>query len=366
MKTFCILTILALVPLTAAQQPTVAQATLYSRSASLAPAARTVPGFGVVTTYFTTSDGLNSLPLQTTVEGLTYFSGELRPESSSSYIVDYLTHSSALAGYIGYGQIQVSIPIADADGNTVPDFLQRENRVNLSITGTQILNHPQTLTAALSGTLSRDPGQTTGRYSVTVLGETTSGVWAVLQPTGTFTYHPNKTHQISLTWSGIDGSTRSATGGGLYSIRNGSLALEPFTLTGNGESYSTRSTTLLTRQGLVFRGPLTVADGAPKTHWPDFTAFQVEITDVDSDRDGLPDLVDPNIPRPTFTQVVRRQNGALLLTARVSNGYNFAVQFSLDGRVWSSVDRVIATGDNMTFSMPAGGKAGFYRLMLEL
>ena len=81
--------------------------------------------------YFTSYDGSTSYPLQDSTTN--FISNEFRQQSTGSPVfrADYLA-GDAYNTY-EYGSISYTISNTDSDGNGVPDWLQKENSVNLSI-----------------------------------------------------------------------------------------------------------------------------------------------------------------------------------------------------------------------------------------
>ena len=94
------------------------------------PPTRTSDGSNL---YFTSYDGSTSYPLQDSTTN--FISNEFRQQSTGSPVfrADYLA-GDAYNTY-EYGSISYTISSTDSDGNGVPDWLQKENSVNLSISG---------------------------------------------------------------------------------------------------------------------------------------------------------------------------------------------------------------------------------------
>ena len=155
------------------------------------PPTRTSDGSNL---YFTSYDGSTSYPL---LDSKTNFiSNEFRQQSAGSPVfrADYLA-GDAYNTY-EYGSISYTISNTDSDGNGVPDWLQKENSVNLSISGNSTL-HWQILGGdsqnfSVSGSFTRSAGESEGNYLVyySAGGYTASvsGNWYIGYFEGTINY----------------------------------------------------------------------------------------------------------------------------------------------------------------------------------
>ena len=106
-----------------------------SRSLAVEPATNNSAFPGGITTFLTTYDGGNGLPLFP-------FSGEAKPifPGSSDYVTDYEGHLGILdpnGPRVNYGEIVISnMPVGmDADGDSLPDFSEISQSGTFTTTG---------------------------------------------------------------------------------------------------------------------------------------------------------------------------------------------------------------------------------------
>ena len=298
-------------PSSAPAQTLTANVEVNGFSFSLGPAAT-----GRFTAFFTTFDGSRGIPLQDCLGGFCTISSEFSPvvNGSTSYRADYIAQS-APGVTLEYGTVAVALSASDSDQDGLLDVLERLSPGNFSLNGTTTphVNYEVDLlidefgaffVSSLSVTVVRGTSLREGTYSGTFSGVLQSGTLA-----GKF-FLSGASGEVSYTLGGpnlawklnhqtLDGSTRLFTGiSELKRLGTSAIEIPSFAVSDSrsGLSMLTR-TAVLTRSGNVFRGQMDLVDGKLETSWPDYTAFQVEIVDLnDTDFDGLPDLV--AVPEP--------------------------------------------------------------------
>ena len=248
--------------------------------------------------YFTSYDAENSWPLNDSNQ----VSSELKSLNlgSSDYRTDYLiADSNAISEY---GTVTLSIPNADFDENGVPDWLQREKRVNEVILGYSYVHYLATgaisSNASLNGKFTRSAGDSAGsyvfNYSLPGLGSATAtGNWYVGFYEGLIEYSEDS-YSIDASTISSSGSIVTAKGSAEYSFTDtDSLALGIINLNVDGQTVLL-SIGNLTRKGNTYSGFAKAVDGEPATSWADYVDWFVEVTDLnDGDTDGVPDFTDP-------------------------------------------------------------------------
>ncbi|MCL5097140.1 MAG: hypothetical protein M1608_06370 [Candidatus Omnitrophica bacterium] len=256
----------------------------------LEPITYTEPGYAA-TTIFTTYDGGSGAPLH---DGDTY-SAEVKPDSSGSatYRTDYVTMDAL--GLESYGTMVFTIPNTDSDGNGLPDVVQKDKAVSLSLTGTQYCqyardNDGQNIT--FSGTITRSAGSATG--TVVVSGPTLpemSTSYHLIGGDGTLTYDPQSGDSTFVIQMWPVGDWSSQLNGRATLSKNGPNEITMANL--HGDTFSFTANVVMQRQGNTYCSQGQISDGYDATSWPDYQGCLVEIADSnDADGDGIPDLTD--------------------------------------------------------------------------
>ena len=266
------------------------------------------------TVYFTSYDGSSSSPYQDSSTG--FISNEFRQQSSGSAVfrADYMAGD----GYVieEYGTISFNISNTDSDGNGVPDWLQKENAVNLSVTGNSSLHWQNpgwgSGNTSITGSFTRVAGQSQGNYTVYYNIEgyniSASGNWYIRYFEGTLEYD-NGSFKLAIQSNNFDGIPITVLGSSSYtSATENSLTLDSIQLSGAvGNIVSKRST--FQRNGSVFSGSLELVDGEPDTSWVDYEDWYLEIQDSnDADGDSIPDLSDASSVQDS-TKVTLQESG---------------------------------------------------------
>jgi hypothetical protein len=329
-------------------------------SFQLQPFSRSDVIYGTRTTYFTTYDGRDDIPpLNTSNNGLYYYSGEMRPLGGGNYAVDYISYSS-ISGYIEDGYFTASLPTTDADGNDVPDFLQLENSVSFSFPVTQTRVRPSRASGNATFTFNRSAGQVLGTYS----GPGGSGTWSIahIGGTGTYTRGAQNPLNLSLASASFTGVVTTSTGNTTSTVNSpNQVTLAPFVITSSAGLVTSGNTVALTRSGKIYRGSVAIVDGLSSTAWADFTQWIMEATDNnDSNGNGVPDWSDtPNAPVLKLGYTTNSQT--ITITGQPSHKYT--TYYSTDLKNWQLVANLnIVTGTNkVSFNHATTDGSGFYR-----
>ena len=267
----------------------------YGLQISLEPAVTSLGSY----VYFTSYDGSTGYPR---MDG-NYISNEMKPsyQGSSTYVADYM--AGDYYNIYEYGSVSLNIPSSDSDGNGVHDWLQKENSVSLSITGSTSLhwNDPswETTQYTITGNMYRTAGQTSGTYNFSLSygsgAATISGVWNLSYYEGTMTYEDGS-FSANLETIGSDGEVYAVNGSSSYSFPSeNSLKLNQTTYTSNYGNIVMNAVTLSRNQDR-FSGFLDLVDGGPVTSWSDYTDWYLEVIDEnDEDEDNIPDIVDSTV-----------------------------------------------------------------------
>jgi hypothetical protein len=253
--------------------------------------------------YITSYDGSSSSPYQDSSTG--FISNEFKQQSlgSSVFRADYMAGDGY--GIEEYGSISFNLSNTDSDGNGVPDWLQKENAVNLSVTGSSSL-HWQTTgwgagNTSITGSFTRIAGQSKGNFTVYYKSNSggytisASGNWYIRYFEGTLTYD-NGSFNLAIQSNDSDGIAFAVSGASTYSSASeDSLTLASTQLSGAVGNIVTKEATFQ-RNGSVFSGTLELVDGEPDTSWVDYEDWYLEIEDSnDADGDNIPDLSDASI-----------------------------------------------------------------------
>lgn len=336
-------------------------------SAQLQPTSADYPGYGTVTTYFSTYDGRDDIPpLNTVSGGLTYYSGEIRPIGNGAFATDYISYSS-IYGALEHGFIVGNYPTTDNDANGVPDFLQLENAGGFTITASQTAVYPTRLTASLTLSVTRSAGQVLGTYSYYYpsTGRSGSSSWSIAHIGGTCSYTRGQPNPLTLALSTASFTGVVTTGSGSSTSTVNSL--NQVTLPGltvnwlDGKTTTTALPSVLSRTGNRYRGPLTIVDGLSETSWPDFTQWMLEVTDNnDSNGNGIPDWSDtPN--NPLLGVAYAADSKTLVLTGQPSHQYT--AYYSTNLTNWQVVGNLNTSGstNRVVFSHGVSHPRGYYR-----
>jgi hypothetical protein len=323
---------------------------------------------GSVQTLFTTPDGRTDVfPLVNVVGQTTFFGGEAKPTSigSTSYSTDYAAHSS-IFGFVETGNVRLTIPSADSDGNGMFDFLQFDQSVNRSLSGSIFADTGES--AGFSGTFIRSQGARIGAYSIVISGQgVRSGSWTVISILGTANYIRGEQNTISFSVIAQgEISVNVSTSSTPYTINSGDqISIPPMLFSTSDSLLFSQTTTTLTRSGNTYRGLITLIDGDTTTSWQDYKQYILEVTDNnDSDSDGIPDLSDP-IPHP-IPQLALTHRGSLADIKWPNTAYGFALQSrdSMSSGAWTPVSSAPAdvSGGMKQVTVGSGSTAKFFRL----
>ena len=338
-------------------------------SFQLQPFQRADPSLGAITAYFTTYTGADLYPPKHDVVGGNWvFSSEVRPVDGQpgTYATDYLSFSS-VSGLFQYGHIFFKIPISDADGNGVPDFLQKGKAVNLQMTGTQVVLSPVKATVNITGTMVRQAGQVVGDLSFNN-GSGHQGKWNIPNLSGTASYTRGGGIALSLNLVGTrpDGLTRAWTGAASGTVTPNTLDFASLSLTrDDGVRYVSTSKFTATRSGSRYSGAFAISDGMSETSWVDLDRWVIEVTDSkDSNGNGIPDITDalPDPPRITLQPEGQsvQQGASVKFTCGASGTGPLRFQWQKDG-----VNLPLANSTSYTLSSAMVSDSGRYRAVVS-
>jgi hypothetical protein len=167
---------------------------------------------------------------------------------------------------------------------------------NENFSGQLVVHTMSNTTASITGSLYRDSGSGSGRYTFTysVPGEsgTSWGDWIVGYYDGSFAHDGNNC-QIDATTMDAQGNIRTVSGSTTYSSSNeNQVSIDTLDLNVNSSVVRIHGKSL-TRSGNVYSASVKAVDGGTASSWPDFQDWYLELTDPnDSDGDGVPDLSD--------------------------------------------------------------------------
>lgn len=274
-----------------------------------------VPGLGTIQTIFSTYNGAAGPLLYDSAHG-NVVSGELRPRAGAAGVYEGGYQQQSQTSVVDFGSYTVNVPPTDADGDGIPDVLQYNQAGNFTATGTAF-SAPTGLSFPISIQFFRAANSAVGSYTLTTtsaagVASSATGNFQLASYSGSISYARGAGAGNSLSFSiaRISAGTTPLLGTTSYTTSGDSqLSYAPCTiLDASGNSYSVKAGTL-TRSGNIYRGTLSLVDGQPQTYWPDFTDYQIVITDPnDADKNGIPDLTDPSaVPAGVTTPVIVTQ-----------------------------------------------------------
>lgn len=331
----------------------------------LMPFTRTDATYGTVTAYFTTYTGTDQHPpVHDEVDGNWIFSLEVKPvvDGKGNYATDYLSFSS-VAGIIQYGHIVFNVPVTDSDSNGVPDFLQIEKSVDLKITGSQTVISPKKITVGITGTITRNAGQTVGNFSFKN-DINHSGNWHIPNLKGIVKYSRGKDVPMNFSLNGTrpDGVVRTWSSSTFSSVTQNQIQLQPFRMVREDNKIMKITDGLnAQRIGNKYIGTYSVLDGLPETSWADFTNWVLEITDpTDSNGNGIPDLTDiPVSPKISIKSLP--SFNLISITEQLSHSYT--VEYSFDLKQWVFVTNYISSSSLHQIQHKAESGRIYYRVL---
>ena len=354
-----ILTALALLfplALTLAAGEQVASIRAVALSLQLGPTSLSPSLDGPLRSYFTTFNNMPGVSRYDLAGGFYLFSGEFGPvtRGSTLYFSDWIAfvQTGVWAGTVNdTGYIVATVPSDDADGNWLPDFLERDRTIDRTIAA---ISHSDSynLDGALTVRFVRTAGLQVGLYyarDVTGLYNV-NGIWALGMATGTVTYNRGtRQARLNLTSASTVGEFRYTCTTTFTVPDNRHFNLPPLTIIRHdGRVMQTSAHTLLHHTGNRYTGLFTFIDGNVDTTWPDMQDYWVEIVDTnDADADGIPDLTDDPVPPQAVKLAIVRAGAKVQIRSGVNQNRVLSLQATTDFRQWYEVDRMPVT--------PAGG-----------
>lgn len=271
------------------------------RSLSLHELTGYLSGVGTIYTSITTFDGKPTPPLGLKVDGTFDNSEELRARAGHPgvYEADYVAYYE---GVSAYGYFSITLPTTDSDGNGLPDVTQKDKASTADFSGSGTMHYSRVGSPGsfqiINGHLTRAANSVSGTFSFRSIEPSGtidySGGFSLNTASGTALYTRGPVNQLTFDLMLADGSTTAAAKGSTaFNIVNpNQITIPQFTLTSAGQSLQVQSLTL-NRTGRRYIGDMVLADGYPESSWSDYTAWVIEIEDVnDADSDGIPDLSD--------------------------------------------------------------------------
>jgi formylglycine-generating enzyme required for sulfatase activity len=331
---------------------------------------------------FTSYDGsATTLLFDTDALGYATFSDEVLPSATEPgiYRTDYALYVNQQ--YNGAGTISAKFPTGDTDQNGITDFLQKNKQGNASVSGKIIRQLPSVgPEIAISGEIARSAGTSQGTYSLTgrdpVLGNITyQGNLFLVNLLGKLKYNrTNRTVTIEADLEREGGVVIKCTSVLDYSIADGNTISFPAgKLTSPNQPDAFIKAFVLKRTGNRYMSRLDFVDAYRGTSWPDYTAWQVEIVDVnDSDGDGVPDLSDPPVVQspPTISvqpvSQTRTVGEAVALTVQASGSGVLFYSWQKNGMPVLNIDGVSgASGPTLSFASIQTSQAGDYSVVVS-
>lgn len=288
-----------------------------------------IPG----TDFFSTFDGRTDIPPhRQAVGGGFIYGGELRKRSTGVYEADYSTINNSSGGYIYYGSLVLNLSSQDSDAIGLPDFAQRDKNGTLSVTGAYTRDFPTFETIAITGSVTRNTGSTTGNYDVVdqATGGTVAHIFGTMEVqtySGTLSYTRGAQNAATITMTRTTaGTTFNLSGNTPFTVSStDQFSLPQFQMTNSvdGSLYTVLATTFA-RSGAKYVGALHFVDGDARTSWADDIDWVFVITDLnDADGNGIPDLSDSLPAAPTITTQPQTQTvtaGANVTFSVVASG----------------------------------------------
>ena len=244
--------------------------------------------------YFTSYDGQSIQPRNDSF----VFSEEMSPSTSNpaNYQMDYAVYIGTTI--IEYGTISLVMPTDDTDQNGVYDWLQKNQAVNFSRTGTLEIQWPSSARATVPITFSflRNSGNHVGNvaYGYSIGSSSFEGYtdWMVSSFSGSCVYDDHGNIDVVVT-DVRNGVTFGFFGDGRFSVQGqNEIRLSDLSVSDTVYDYTVFPSNL-ERIGSQYRGEVSFVEGNFSTSWTDYERWVFLIDDpTDSDDDGIPDLSD--------------------------------------------------------------------------
>lgn len=238
-----------------------------------------------------TGETSTSITFSTLGTGARFFgNGEFRPSSTRAG-----AHESAYSSFDGEtrvesGNIFVSLPATDANGNGIPDVLDFEAAIDATVEG-EVVAKGSDSADPISLHLQRSAGSDTGTYTLTGEGAPVlTGSYSVLHSEGTVEYQRTDAGAL-LNFDVSSATTNSRTVSRVADGNN--VRIAAFRLRVGGIRTVRVGPADLDRNGSVYQGDANLTDGLTETLVPDYRAWILQITDTnDRDANGVPDFSD--------------------------------------------------------------------------
>jgi len=290
------------------------QINVTSRSLVVEPATNDYAAPGGVTTFLTTYDGWDGLPLYP-------FSGEVRPLylGSTEYVTDYEGHLGIMdpsTTLLNYGELVISnMPVAaDSDGDGLPNFLEVNLASSFSVDAADREDYRfdgNTNNSEWTLSFARAAGSSQGNYTLKKKSDPNNpekiwnGNYHLKGATGSLVFNTNnKTFSFTIdSYDRVYPETNHATGA--YGItQTGQLLMHGFwmesSLGTNQKKYINPFLAQRIASGDRGRAVLYSSDGHPynpsdpsTTPYPDYTEFHLELTNFPASITQTPTALSP-------------------------------------------------------------------------
>jgi hypothetical protein len=311
----------------------------------------------------------SSVTFSTLGTGARFFgNGEFRPSATRAGF-----HESAYTIFDGEtrveaGNLFVQLPSADANGNGLPDVIDREAAVDISVTA-EVMPRSAFVNGRVSSAqailhLQRNAGSDTGTYTLGIVAGALTGSYSVLHGEGTVQYQ--RTDFGALLNFDLSKATTNATAVSRV-IDSNTVRIAAFRFRVAPTRTVRVGPVTLARSGNVYQGDGNVSDGLTETMVPDFRAYVIQIIDVnDTNTDGVPNFSDalpPFIAAQPTRQIVAL-GADVVLSVTVEGTGPFTYEWQQNGHELSNA---AANPTNRVLVLPNATLAdkGSYRVRVS-
>lgn len=341
-----------------------ATALILSKSFQVLPSqAQFVAGVGNVTSYFSTFNGTAGSFLVDSAHG-GVVSGELRPRSTTAGIYEGAYEEATPLSVIDYGSYAVNVPTTDSSGIGITDVLQFDKAGSFSATGSGYDTAAGGATFSITFSFSRAANSAVGTYSATTINTAgqsyaVNGQFNIGGYSGTASYTRGSTNTLTFALTDMADLTRSISGATTYTVTNSDqISYAAFSTHDSLGNINSVLAGTLTRSGNKYLGDLRLVDGLLQTYWADFTAYRVQLTDINnSSGDGIPDFSDPFAVPPAISVQPASQTVTVGSAATLSVTSSGAQTYQWN---FNGVAITGATNATLFLGNVSASNAGFY------
>jgi len=250
-----------------------------------------------------TGEASSSLVFSTPGAGARFFgNGEVRPSATRDGF-----HESAFTfvqngDRLETGDVSVQLPATDANANGIPDVLDTDAAVDVTLSA-EFAEKNAATGPVYPLRLQRGAGSDTGTYTVTLPAGTFTGSYSVIHSEGSLEYQRTDNGAL-LNFDVSNATTNARAVSRVLDADNVKIAAFRF------RASATRTVrvapTTLARHGTVYQSDVQISDGLTETPAPDFRWSILQITDTnDRSENGVPDFSDA-LPPYIAVQPTRR------------------------------------------------------------